>query len=131
MSRCWVVAKEADLEPWGKRGDFEFQVVGKPVRGRGSYGLKVCQSAEELRDHVTALLMESPRVLIEDFLAGEEATIKVFPPSLVDGKEAYWASLIVTRFDHKDGVAPFNSIVEVTSNSRVLTEKAFTSDVQY
>ncbi|KAG0652972.1 hypothetical protein D0Z07_0270 [Hyphodiscus hymeniophilus] len=74
---------------------------------------------------------EFPRVMLEQFLAGEEATITVFPPSVEEGRRDYWAGPVVTRFNHQDGVAPFNSLVAVKSNSRVLTLEEFEKDVHY
>lgn len=131
MPKSWTVESEQDMDVLEKAGELVFPVVGKPVRGRGSYGVKVCHSKEELESHVKGLLKESPRVLLEEFLAGEEATITVFPPSVDEGKDDYWASPIVTRFNHEDGVAPFNSIVAVTSNSRALTSEQFEKDEHY
>ncbi|KAI9927131.1 hypothetical protein MW887_003514 [Aspergillus wentii] len=96
-----------------------FPVVGKPVRGRGSHGVRVCHSLRELKDHVTSLLDESPLVMIEEFLAGEEATITVMPPS--PERPDYWSLPPVTRFNHADGIAPYNGAVAVTANSRVIT----------
>ncbi|KAI4667766.1 uncharacterized protein J4E88_010016 [Alternaria novae-zelandiae] len=50
--------------------DLRYPVVGKQVRGRGSYGVKVCRSEEELIDHGRDLLGEDAYVIVEDFLAG-------------------------------------------------------------
>lgn len=131
LPKGWTVESEEDLETLVNGGDFMFPVVGKPVRGRGSYGVKVCYSAEELGNHVKALFKESPKVILEEYLGGEEATITVFPPSVEEGADDYWASPVVTRFNHEDGVAPFNSIVAVTSNSRALTSEELEKDILY
>lgn len=131
MPKSWTVESEQDLEVLIGGEKLTFPIVGKPVRGRGSYGVKVCHDSVELNCHVRALLNDSPRVMLEEYLAGEEATITVFPPSPEDGKDDYWASPIVTRFNHQDGVAPFNSIIAVSSNSRVLTSEEFEKDVNY
>lgn len=106
-----------------------YPVVGKPVRGRGSYGVKVCKSLEVLEEHVSGLFDESPVVMIEEYLAGEEATVAVMPP----GKERddYWALPVVKRFNHADGVAPWNGIVAVTANSRVVGKENFEEDPTY
>ncbi|KAK4934551.1 hypothetical protein LTR66_015583 [Elasticomyces elasticus] len=95
-------------------------IVGKPVRGRGSHGVKVCYGATELKEHIESLLGESPIVLLEEFLAGEEATITVMPPT--PDKAQYWSMPPVTRFNHQEGVAPYNGTVAVTANSRVVSE---------
>lgn len=131
MPKGWTIESDRGLEAPIERGELVFPIVGKPIRGRGSYGVKVCHSPKELEDHVQTLFKESPRVMLEEYLAGEEATITVFPPSVEEGREDYWASPIVTRFNHEDGVAPFNSIVAVTSNSRVLKAEELEKDLQY
>jgi D-alanine-D-alanine ligase-like ATP-grasp enzyme len=131
MPKGWAVESLMDLDVLICGRELVFPVVGKPIRGRGSYGVKVCQDAKELENHVKTLLKESPRVMLEEYLAGEEATITVFPRSVEQGKGDYWASPTVTRFNHEDGVAPFNNIVAVTSNSRVITPDEFEKDVRY
>ncbi|OWY55402.1 glutathione synthetase ATP-binding domain-like protein [Alternaria alternata] len=88
------------------RVDLEYPVVAKPVRGRGSYGVKVCRSPEELNEHCRGLLKEETSVIIEDYLAGQEATVTVMPPSPATGHDDYWAMPVVERFNHADGVAP-------------------------
>jgi D-alanine-D-alanine ligase-like ATP-grasp enzyme len=97
-----------------------YPVVGKPIRGRGSHGVKVCRNEAELTAHVEALLKESALVMVESYLPGEEGTVTVMPPS----KEHphYWALPIIVRFNHKEGIAPYNGVVAVTQNSRVLSE---------
>ncbi|KAH8432024.1 uncharacterized protein LDX57_009672 [Aspergillus melleus] len=99
----------------------QYPVVGKPVRGRGSHGVKVCHDDAELKAHVQTLLGESPLVMLEEFLAGEEATITVMPPS--PGRPRHWSTLPVVRFNHADGIAPYNGVVAVTANSRVASEE--------
>jgi len=47
--------------------------------------------------------------MIEEFLSGEEATVTVMPPS--KGWDEYWDLLIVMRFNHEEGVAPYNGVV--------------------
>ncbi|CRG86877.1 Autophagy-related protein 22-1 [Talaromyces islandicus] len=96
-----------------------YPVVGKPVRGRGSHGVKVCHDPVQLRQHVEALFNESPFVMIEEFLAGQEATITVMPPT--PARPQYWSMAPVVRFNHESGIAPYNATVAVTANSRVAT----------
>ncbi|KAG7411072.1 hypothetical protein DER46DRAFT_581056 [Fusarium sp. MPI-SDFR-AT-0072] len=57
--------------------------------------------------------------MLEEYLAGEEATVTVMPPISRGG--GYWALPVVTRFNHIDGVAPYNGAVAVTANSRAIT----------
>ncbi|PWY94218.1 glutathione synthetase ATP-binding domain-like protein [Aspergillus sclerotioniger CBS 115572] len=97
-----------------------YPVVGKPVRGRGSHGVRVCHDRADLEEHVTALLNESPIVMVEEFLTGEEATITIMPPSTEKGE--HWSLPPITRFNHVDGVAPYNGAVAVIANSRAVTE---------
>lgn len=86
------------------RVDLKYPVVAKPVRGRGSYGVKVCRSPEELNEHCRGLLKEETSVIIEDYLAGQEATVTVMPPSPATGHDDYWAMPVVERFNHAEGV---------------------------
>ncbi|KAL4877380.1 hypothetical protein BJY04DRAFT_198272 [Aspergillus karnatakaensis] len=97
-----------------------YPIVGKPVRGRGSHGVKVCRDEPSLHVHVRTLFDESPLVMLEQFLAGEEATITVMPPTAAHPR--HWSMVPVTRFNHADGIAPYNGVVAVTANSRVVTE---------
>lgn len=106
-----------------------YPVVGKPVRGRGSHGVRVCSSLPELESHIQALFEESPTVMIEEFLSGEEATVTVMPPS--KGRDEYWALPIVTRFNHEEGLAPYNGVVAVTANSRVVSREEEERDGRY
>ncbi|KAL2863693.1 uncharacterized protein BJX67DRAFT_384391 [Aspergillus lucknowensis] len=59
----------------------DYPIVAKPVRGRGSHAVKICHNAVELKDHASQLLLESPQVLLEEHLCGEEGTITIMPPS--------------------------------------------------
>ncbi|CAN9395194.1 unnamed protein product [Alternaria alternata] len=113
------------------RVDLKYPVVAKPVRGRGSYGVKVCRSPEELNEHCRGLLKEETSVIIEDYLAGQEATVTVMPPSPATGHDDYWAMPVVERFNHAEGVAPYNGIVAVLQNSRCLSETEHSSDPNY
>lgn len=80
-----------------------YPVVAKPVRGRGSYGVKVCRTPEDLSEHCQSLLDQQTSVIVEDYLAGQEATITVMPPSPIAGQNDYWAMPAVERFNHADG----------------------------
>ena len=67
--------------------------------------------------------------MIEEFLAGEEATVAVMPPA--KERNVYWTLAIVTRFNYMDGVAPWNGVVPLTAKSRVLLEKEYRRDASY
>ncbi|KAJ4346754.1 uncharacterized protein N0V89_010686 [Didymosphaeria variabile] len=109
----------------------QFPVVGKPVRGRGSHGVKVCRTGEELHNHCKDLLSQQSSVIVEDYLPGVEGTITVMPPSQTSGISDYWAMPVVERFNHADGIAPYNGAVAVTQNSRLVTAEEHERDPNY
>lgn len=92
-------------------------VVAKPIRGWGSHTVKVCKYLDGFVDHARSLFSESSQIMVEEFLAGVEATVTAVPPTQ-GGDTKYWALPVVTRFNHQDGIAPYNGVVAVTSNSR-------------
>ncbi|KAL2847534.1 hypothetical protein BJY01DRAFT_164934 [Aspergillus pseudoustus] len=118
LPKSWLVDGKNTTEVLSQIN--RYPIVGKPVRGRGSHGVKVCRDQHQLETHITTLLAESPLVLLEEFLAGEEATITVMPPTAE--RPRHWSLLPVTRFNHDAGIAPYNGVVAVTANSRVVTE---------
>ena len=129
MPRGWTLSLRTDPLSFLQEQNLPFPIVGKPIRGRGSQGVKVCYSLNELYDHLQTLSEHSPTVMLEEFLSGEEATITVMPPTANIPK--YWAMPVVTRFNHESGIAPYNGIVAVTANSRSLTQKEFEIDNRY
>ena len=118
LPRSWLISGEKDVEQL-VGSIYRFPVIAKPVRGRGSHGVKLCHGPEQFKQHAQVLLVESPLVMVEEYLAGEEATITVMPPSPDYAK--HWSMPPVTRFNHSDGIAPYNGVVAVTANSRVVT----------
>ena len=69
-----------------------FPLVVKPVCGSGSVGVKLCRSADELRDHAAALLkqrynergMLTPHgILLEELVAGPEFSVETFDDQVV------------------------------------------------
>ncbi|KAL4893669.1 hypothetical protein BDV59DRAFT_176920 [Aspergillus ambiguus] len=119
LPRSWIIKSSDDLDSI-IRSIGRYPVVGKPIRGRGSHGVKVCHNEAELNQHIKALFQESPTVMVEEFLSGEEATITVMPPSL--DRPEYWSMPPVVRFNHADGIAPYNGVVAVTANSRTISD---------
>jgi len=112
--------------------DFPFPVVAKPLRGRGSQGVSVVNSNEAL----TVLLQQMFRsksygeaLYVEEFLSGQEITITVMPKGtytisgITETKNDYWALPPVKRFNHHNGIAPYNGTVAVINNSEVLTDE--------
>ena len=129
MPEAWSVNSSQDMKSLLTSYNLPYPIVGKPVRGRGSHGVKVCYSEDELFHHVKSLLEESSVVMLEQFLSGEEATYTIMPPS--PERPDYWAMPPVTRFNHEGGIAPYNGIIAVTANSKALTSKESAKDARY
>lgn len=104
--------------------------MAKPLRGRGSHEVKLCTNEEELQVHARFLLDESPKITVEGYLNGEEATVTVMPPS-ASNPQGYWALPVVTRYNHRDSIAPYNGSVAVTENPRVVGMTEFQQDPAY
>jgi hypothetical protein len=105
-----------------------FPLIVKPVRGRGSQGVSLAVSLDELIQQATELIQSGrfgSLVIIEQFLSGDELTITVMPDKsnhAVKGTNShFWALPPVLRFNHDKGIAPYNGAVAVTRNSRALT----------
>lgn len=112
--------------------DTGFPLVAKPVRGRGSQGVKICYNPVQLKEHVTNLLAQSPCVMLEEYLSGDEGTVTVMPHAVSASQHTgHWSLPPVVRFNHADGVAPYSGDVAVTANSRALTPAETESDPTY
>ncbi|KPM42669.1 hypothetical protein AK830_g3860 [Neonectria ditissima] len=99
MPKAWFIAPGEHTVSHFE--DSAFPVVAKPARGRGSYGVKICSSPAELSSHVQALQSEGlDAIIVEEFLAGEEATVTVMPPT---ADRDYWSLPVVNRYNHVDG----------------------------
>ncbi|KIW89525.1 uncharacterized protein Z519_09681 [Cladophialophora bantiana CBS 173.52] len=96
-----------------------YPIAAKPIRGRGSHGVKVCRNPAHQSAHSSALFKESPVAMLEEYLWGQKATVTVMPP--FQDHPAYYELPLVVRFNHEDGIAPYNGVVVVTAKSRVLT----------
>ena len=131
MPHAWSLTKEAfpDAATQVVSLNLGLPVVAKPCRGRGSAGVKLCKTTVELFQHIESLYMDSSVVMIEEFLQGEEATVTVMPPSTSNSD--YWAMPVITRFNHENGIAPYNGCVAVALNSRAVTPKASAVDSTY
>lgn len=119
-------------QPEALPADFTFPVVLKPIRGRGSAGVELLHSATQLAERLPQLIASGDfgdAVMVEQYLAGQEITITVLPPGayLLDGqlqqRADYWSLPPVKRFNHQDGIAPYNGKVAVMENSQVLNAK--------
>ncbi|WNG55449.1 biotin carboxylase [Archangium gephyra] len=119
---------EARLEERGLR----FPLVVKPIRGRGSEGVRAVHSLAELKQYAAGLLATrdasgapryGQRLMVEQYLPGTEVTLTVMPPGpyLIGGSERmytqHWPLPAVRRFNHHDGIAPYNGVVAVVNNS--------------
>ncbi|KAF4977355.1 hypothetical protein FZEAL_6127 [Fusarium zealandicum] len=119
MPEAWTIRKSPDIQQDIEDLNLPFPVVAKPIRGRGSHGVRVCYDLQDLTKHARSLFKESPVIMLEEFLSGEEATVTVMPPA--PGEDNYWTLPVVTRFNHINGVAPYNGVIAVTANSRAIT----------
>ncbi len=113
--------------------NFPFPVVAKPIRGRGSQGVSLVQDAAALSAILAELFATQTygdALYVEAFLPGQELTITVMPPGnySIGGstihRETYWSLPPVKRFNHENGIAPYNGIVAVIHNSAVLSDEA-------
>ncbi len=98
-----------------------FPLVVKPVRGRGSQGVSRVESHAAFMTAAQELISSGrfgADVIVEQYLPGDELTFSILPGH---AGEAPLALPPVLRFNHHDGVAPYNGLVAVTQNSRALT----------
>lgn len=109
---------------------FSFPLVVKPIRGRGSAGVVLTATSEQLRSTVDSLLNSlefGDALLVETYLPGQEVTLTIMPPGhyQLDGqlvrKPLHWSLPPVKRFNHQDGIAPYNGTKAVIENSQVLS----------
>ena len=115
----------------------KFPLVVKPIRGRGSQGVSRVYNKIELDNKLKKLFAErkyGTSVYVEQYLRGQEITITVMPPGkyqlnnktkLID---KYWSLPAVTRFNHKNGIAPYNGVVAVINNSKVMGDKELNAE---
>lgn len=129
LPRGWSIYNLSDPEVQIKNLGLPFPVVAKPVRGRGSFGVKVCKDARQLLEQARVLLEDCCSIIVEEYLSGEEATITVMPPSI--DRPEYWSLPLMTRFNHLEGVAPYSGDIAVTANSRAVTTLEFNNDPCY
>jgi len=109
-----------------------FPLVVKPILGRGSQGVYLVKSKEELDGILNEMFTSGDygqAVYAEEFLAGEEITITVMPPGRYKDFTIsdYWTLPPVRRFNHNNGIAPYNGVVAVIDNSEVLSDEQLKS----
>ncbi len=120
--------------------ELEFPLVLKPIRGRGSQGVTKIGNRNELIENLNKIFSENNygnAAYIEEYLNGQEITITVMPKGnyFVNNREEYfsrpWCLPAVKRFNHTNGIAPYNGIVAVMENSEVLSDNELqTEEIQ-
>ncbi|WP_317195430.1 ATP-grasp domain-containing protein [Zobellia russellii] len=116
--------------------EMDFPLVVKPLRGRGSQGVSLVKDPKELDLKLNEIFSDEEYgklVYVEEFLNGQEITVTVMPQgtyTINDQEVNYknpWCLPAVKRFNHKDGIAPYNGTVAVMTNSSVLEEDELNS----
>lgn len=117
--------------------DIDFPLVIKPLRGRGSQGVTLVHDQIELNEKLKEIFANKAygdAVYVEQFLKGQEITITVMPPGSywIENQQVNykkpWCLPAVRRFNHQDGIAPYNGIVAVIDNSAVLDRRELSSE---
>jgi len=116
--------------------NIDFPLVVKPVRGRGSQGVSLFKNKKELDERLKIIFYKNEygsSVYVEQYLSGQEITVTVMPAGDYTIKNKLkkikkpWCLPAVKRFNHKDGIVPYNGIVAVMENSTVLENDELTS----
>ncbi|CAG8469514.1 21479_t:CDS:2 [Rhizophagus irregularis] len=111
--------------------NINFPLVLKPIRGRGSQGVKKVDTMEQLKAHAEELLSSKTNefgdsLILEQYLEGDEITVVIMPPGTYDinfkstNFDNHWHLPPVKRFNHHNGVAPYSGVVAVVENSELL-----------
>lgn len=109
-----------------------FPLIVKPLRGRGSQGVTLVRDASEMEAQIIRLFdsgVYGNTLYLEQYLPGQEITITVMPPGKYtfgekeELKAQAWALPPVKRFNHQNGIAPYNGTVAVIHNSQVLSDR--------
>jgi D-alanine-D-alanine ligase len=112
--------------------NINFPLVLKPIRGRGSQGVKKVDTMEQLRAHAEELLSSKTNefgdsLILEQYLEGDEITVVIMPPGTYDinfkstNFDNHWHLPPVKRFNHHNGVVPYSGVVSVIENSELLS----------
>ena len=116
---------KGQIEKAVSQNGLTFPVIVKPVRGRGSAGVKVVGSVAEAAEHIESHVgPKSDKFLIEEYLAGRELAVTVMPPGTyetADGmhnEPTHWTLPAIERTGHHGGVMPFSGVVPIQSNSK-------------
>lgn len=118
-----------DIGPACAEMSLSFPLIVKPVRGRGSQGVTLVGDLNALRTAAAQLIETATfgdRLMVEEYLDGEEITVTVMPPDSPRPDQSrsafHWALRPVYRFDQRNGVAPYNGDVPVSANSVALND---------
>lgn len=112
--------------------NFPFPVVVKPILGRGSQGVSMVDNADKLSTIINEMFDAKNYgevIYVEEYLSGQEITITIMPPGeysingKIETKNDYWSLPPVKRFNHENGIAPYNGTVAVIHNSQVLSDE--------
>lgn len=116
--------------------DLDFPLVVKPIRGRGSQGVSLVKNKKELDDRLKIIFSNNEygkSVYVEQYLSGQELTITVMPAGnykIENQSKKHlkpWCLPAVKRFNHNNGIAPYNGTVAVMENSAVLDNSELSS----
>lgn len=106
-------------------------LIAKPIRGRGSEGVILINTPQEYQTVLRAMFSSDrygTAVYIEEYLSGQEITVTVMPAGEYElngntfVKQNPWCLPAVKRFNHQNGVAPYNGTVAIIHNSEVLSD---------
>ena len=112
----------------GEEPPLPLPIVMKPIRGRGSQGVRWVADADAwqcgLREWDVRRFGAS--VLVEVALSGREVTVTVMPPGQYHYNgtnhrhERAWTLPAVDRYSHVDGIIPYSGDVPVVMNSAAI-----------
>lgn len=124
VARSWLIDGDGDLAAQLAPFAAQLPLVVKPLRGRGSQGVSIVRTPDQLAAQVGDLAQSrrfGAAIMLEQFLPEQEITITVMPAASRAGETAPFALPPVRRFDQVDDVAPYNGDVPVSRNSAAMT----------
>lgn len=109
-----------------------FPLLIKPIRGRGSQGVKKVDNPVALRQELVSFFENNTygdAAYLENYLPGMEITLTVLPAgtySIQDISKTFdqpWCLPVVHRFNHQNGIAPYSGKVAVVNNSSLCSDE--------
>ncbi|KAF0534634.1 carboxylate--amine ligase [Gigaspora margarita] len=134
------------LDILNKKG-IRFPAVIKPIRGRGSQGVRKVDSIDQMKGFAEKLLstrtivdgqysfVYGDTLILEEYLRGEEITVTVMPPGTYNINfknitfNKYWHLPLVKRFNHISGIAPYSGVVAVIDNSALVSNEEMQNSI--